>query len=281
MPVDGPRLLSLENSTPPPSISHVKSSSSKAPNPTAKVPTDVLALKPSNGESVSKDVVVRAPCSDQGAKLNCERYAGPLLDGQAEGYGRIHFTNGDIYDGRFVRGHIQGEGVYRKTSPPTYVYKGSFFQDYKHGQGFIEWGDGSWYDGCWSRGYMTGIGKLSLSTGSTYEGEFAMDEFSGGGTINYKDGGQYSGQWVRGRPSGAGRHVAADGTVYEGSFREGLWHGKGTVTRSNGERYSGNWSCGKEHGSGVLFREDGTAIKGQWHKGRATNQQISNTLVLL
>lgn len=253
-----------------------RASSSKALQTTAKPVTDDFALKPVNGNNFSNAIVMRAPCPDKGIELSGEEYVGPLVDGKAEGHGKINFSNGDIYDGWFVRGHIQGEGVYNKASPPAYVYKGSFFNDRKHGQGLLEWGDGSWYEGCWIDGFMHGRGKLSLSTGSGYEGEFEYDEFSGMGTINYKDGGQYTGQWVKGRPSGTGRHVAADGTMYEGSFLEGLWHGKGTVTKATGERHSTNWFCGKEQGSKVLLREDNTAIKGQWHNGTVTTLQISN-----
>lgn len=50
------------------------------------------------------------------------------------GVGRLKFPNGDIYEGKFSHGQLQGQGQLT-TNNGSVVYKGQFQNGFKHGVG--------------------------------------------------------------------------------------------------------------------------------------------------
>ncbi len=90
-------------------------------------------------------------------------FIGNFLDGEAHGWGRSHFTNGDIYKGDYVR-------------------------DFRSGWGEYYFKNGEKYEGNFIRGLRSGWGTYYFENGNEYEGNFVKDLRHGKGTMNYKDG---------------------------------------------------------------------------------------------
>ncbi len=59
----------------------------------------------------------------------------------------MNYTNGDVYNGFWCDGKRSGKGIYRTNS--NYEYKGTFFNNKKHGYGLLTFPDGSFYNGEW------------------------------------------------------------------------------------------------------------------------------------
>lgn len=99
-------------------------------------------------------------------------YAGPCVNGLAEGFGDAAGTA--AYRGEFRAGKKHGRGV--KTWPNGDRYEGTFVDDFKEGTGTYTWGRGPW-------------------EGERYEGAFYRDRRHGFGTYRYKSGDVYAGPW--------------------------------------------------------------------------------------
>jgi hypothetical protein len=101
-----------------------------------------------------------------------ESYAGPCVDGLAEGHG---IARGSAeYQGEFKAGRKHGKGV--KTWANGDRYEGEFAEDRREGHGTYTWGRGPWQ-------------------GERYEGGFAQDRRSGYGEYRYSSGDVYRGEW--------------------------------------------------------------------------------------
>src|SRR6185436_11644783 len=73
-----------------------------------------------------------------------ESYAGPCVDGLAEGKGIKSWPNGDRYEGEFAADHKDGFGTYQWGEGPWKGerYEGSFAQDRRQGYGMYWWPGG-------------------------------------------------------------------------------------------------------------------------------------------
>ena len=101
-----------------------------------------------------------------------ESYAGPCVDGLAEGYGLAQGTA--RYEGEFRAGLKHGKGV--KLWPNGDRYAGEFVDDRKEGGGTYTWGRGPW-------------------AGERYEGMYRDDRRHGQGTYSWANGDLYRGPW--------------------------------------------------------------------------------------
>lgn len=166
-------------------------------------------------------------------------YVGSLnAQGELEGNGRMHWKNGDSYEGNFVAGLFQGQGKLSMSS--SGVYTGSFVG-----------------------GAMEGQGELVYTDGSRYLGEFKESQFHGKGKLMYSDGSFYTGDFANGRPNGKGRWVFADQSTYTGDVVNGVITGKGELTRG-GNKYLGEFVSGKMHGKGVFTDAQGNSYSGEF-----------------
>ena len=101
-------------------------------------------------------------------------YAGPCVQGLAEGYG---WARGKAsYEGGFRAGKKHGRGV--KTWPNGDRYEGEFVEDRKEGAGTYIWGRGPW-------------------AGERYDGAFLGDRRHGEGTYRWPTGDVYTGPWEK------------------------------------------------------------------------------------
>jgi hypothetical protein len=80
-------------------------------------------------------------------------YEGEWKDGEMNGKGKLTFSNGDIYEGEFVRGEREGIGTYYYTEKGD-VYKGSWKSGYKDGSGTYGYKNGKVIKGIWERGKL-------------------------------------------------------------------------------------------------------------------------------
>ena len=101
-----------------------------------------------------------------------ESYAGPCVNGLAEGYGHAQGTA--RYEGELRAGLKHGKGV--KVWANGDRYEGGFVEDRKEGAGTYIWGRGPW-------------------AGERYEGTYLDDRRQGHGVYRWPSGDVYSGPW--------------------------------------------------------------------------------------
>ncbi|KAI1889180.1 hypothetical protein AGOR_G00176420 [Albula goreensis] len=105
------------------------------------------------------------------------------------------WPDGSRYEGEFMNGLKQGEGVF--TWGNGELYEGSFFKDYRHGNGTYIWPDGSRFIGKFYRNRKEGYGIQHFPDGTTFQGLYRADERFGPGVVTYPDGRQDVGLWHR------------------------------------------------------------------------------------
>ncbi len=107
-------------------------------------------------------------------------YAGPCVNGLAEGFGQAAGTA--EYRGEFKAGRKHGKGT--KTWPNGDRYEGAFVDDFKEGVGTYTWGRGPWegdrYEGAYLRDRRHGFGTYRwLASGDVYAGPWDSDIATG------------------------------------------------------------------------------------------------------
>ena len=103
------------------------------------------------------------------------------------GLGILSWPNRNRYEGKFVKGHKQGNGVF--TGP-----------------------NGDKYEGEW-RTEINGHGKYVYPNGERYEGEFNNGMRQGFGVMTYPNGERYEGEWRNNQKYGYGVQTNRQGVV--------------------------------------------------------------------
>ena len=108
------------------------------------------------------------------------------------------YDNGDVYDGEFVAGLRQGQGVYAYVV--GHKYDGTWLCDARHGVGMFTYAreakdtqSAGWagtYDGQWSDGEKHGRGWFLFLNGDKYEGQWYRGAQHGFGIYSYANKGQ-------------------------------------------------------------------------------------------
>lgn len=129
------------------------------------------------------------------APVEKARYEGNYKDGLKDGYGKMVYPNGDIYEGNWVENKMEGEGTYTYLKTGD-IYSGAWKADKRHGQGTYEFGgDKSVLTGEWVEGQIT-TGKWVLRGAAEYEGEFKLGRPIGAGKFTFESGLEQSGTYV-------------------------------------------------------------------------------------
>ena len=145
---------------------------------------------------------------------------GTWKNDKLNGWGRQSRCNGEVLEGRFENGLLNGKGIYLDSN--NYKYLGDF-RDMK------KWGKG----------------KL-ITDKIIYEGDFCNDKFEGKGKIKFlKNGDEYEGSFVNGNIEGVGVFKYLNGDIYEGEFKNGKMHGNGIYKYRIGKIYRGLFENGK------------------------------------
>ena len=194
------------------------------------------------------------------------------------GYGRMTFSGGSIYEGEFKSGKYNGYGIY--VWPDGSVYAGQWKDDQRHGfattistsrfeqTGYwdndkpVEYAvtvGSSVAEGCISGDCENGYGTFVYGNGS-YTGYFSDGYRSGLGTYTFSEGGgKLSGIWSLGKVNGIGRYTWPEGYYFVGEYVFGEKNGYG-IEFGNGLIYAaGEWLLGEYIGDDLGFAEGKTA----------------------
>jgi hypothetical protein len=183
-----------------------------------------------------------------------DTYTGQLCvydtDGSSrpEGYGTYTTSDGEVKEGQFKNGALNGHGVHRYAS------------------GWREEGE-------WKDGKRDGTFSETDARGTHLEIEYREGtQIRGEGTLVYDDKTRQVGKWddVLGR--GTGRIDWPDGRHYEGEWRNmqgklDVPDGEGVMTWPDGRKYAGGFRDGKPHGAGKMTDANGKATEGVWKNG--------------
>ena len=131
------------------------------------------------------------------------KYIGEWKDDQFNGKGRLLSINGDFYEGDFVQGKMEGNGIFHSTKY-GYNYTGELKNNKFHGKGKLIYDDNTTYEGSFSEGYMNGEGNLLFKNGAYYKGNFEKNKFNGKGKFYFKNGRKYDGDWKNNNMDGFG-----------------------------------------------------------------------------
>lgn len=177
-------------------------------------------------------------------------YEGDWVKGQIQGFGKMVYANGDSYEGNWANGKPSGEGKY--TCADGDIYQGLF----KPKDGFINiekatitYSNGNVYEGNIIEYNPRNKGKLTYANGDIYEGNFVDGLFyvtKYEGKYTWKNGDIYVGEFaIDGSKTGKGKLIWKNGDYYEGTFINGEITGKGKLTYANGKIEEGDWKNGK------------------------------------
>lgn len=138
---------------------------------------------------------------------------------QNSGYREEYYSNGDKYEGQFVDGKYNGEGVY-------------------------VWANGDRYEGQFMDGQIDGAGRLTFfGNGQYWEGLFVKGQISSGSGVFYwgTNGDKFDGQWINGKPEGTGILLHSNGTSNKVTFKNGV------LVNQTGSTAGGNeWQYGSQ-----------------------------------
>ena len=200
--------------------------------------------------------------------------------GEFTGWGRKTMRNGDIMEGKFVNGKLNGKGIFKNLSCS---YEGDFINSKKYGKGELKTQKYN-YIGDFKDDLLDGEGSIEfLKEGSKYTGSFEKNEISGKGVFNWKNGDKYEGQMKKNKMDGFGRFTFNDGKIYEGEYKNGIKQGKGKLIYPGNKIFEGQFENGLPEGEGIYY-ENGKIYKVLFSRGNFVkyldedNQDFGNTL---
>ena len=135
------------------------------------------------------------------------------------GWGRESRCNGDVFEGRYENGVINGKGIFLNEKKSKYV--GDFKNTRRWGKGDLTT-EKIHYEGDFVNNQMHGKGRiLFLRDGIEYQGTFKNDQIDGYGIFKWRNGDVYEGQVKFGKMHGKGKYNFKDGRKYIGTFNMG------------------------------------------------------------
>ena len=97
-------------------------------------------------------------------------YKGQCVEDIPFGSGVVEFYNGDMMEGKFKNGQLEGEAIMKAANGNT--YNGEVVNGKRHGNGTFTWARGSNYVGEWVDDKRHGNGTFTWANGNRFEGEF-------------------------------------------------------------------------------------------------------------
>ena len=154
------------------------------------------------------------------------------------GWGREIWESGEVYEGKFVDGKINGKGIYKNYNC---LYIGNFKDSIKDGIGEMFTNDYH-YVGNFINNNFDGKGRIDIYNEGIYEGYFEDGTISGNGVFKWINGQYYEGEMKNGIMDGYGKICYENGIIYEGYFKNGKKQGKGVVLNIYGNKYKGKFN---------------------------------------
>lgn len=171
-----------------------------------------------------------------------EVYEGSFVDGVREGFGKLTYEDGSVYEGEFANNQPSGNNE------------------------LLLFADGRRYQGTFIDGQMQGYGTLEWPNGDVYVGTFNANAITGTGTFYWQNGNvSYKGTVEDGKRHGLGVMIWPDGRRYDGAFRQNERHGFGIYWNSDGSSYRGFFESNQRHGDGVFEDVEGVKEFQQWN----------------
>lgn len=136
-------------------------------------------------------------------KENFKELTQEMLSDGYTGKGKLTIPNGPVITGEFKDG--LADGYAKMDFLDGEVYEGEWKENKKHGKGVYVWPSGNerqQYTGAYKNGFMQGEGIMIYSSGKKYEGGFRKDTKSGHGKLTYSDGASYEGYFENGKWEG-------------------------------------------------------------------------------
>ena len=141
---------------------------------------------------------------------------------QFSGWGREIKNNGEVFEGRFINGKLNGKGIYKYMNN---LYIGDFINNDKHGKGQMITKEYN-YAGEFKNNKINGYGKISFHNckdGKTeYEGYFKDNIIEGKGVMKWNSGNTYEGEVKNGKMNGYGTFTPNNGLPIKGYFKDGV-----------------------------------------------------------
>ena len=113
------------------------------------------------------------------------------------GWGRESRCNGDVFEGRYENGFLNGKGIFLNSNQSKYI--GEF-------KNMRRWGKGKLatnkiiYEGDFYNNQMHGNGRIKfLENGLEYIGEFKYNQIHGHGVFKWRNGNEYEGEFKNGK----------------------------------------------------------------------------------
>ena len=160
-------------------------------------------------------------------------------DESHNGFARLKYSNGNIYEGEIILTTRSGKGKLVLTTGE--LYDGDWRDNKRNGYGKNTWPDGETYEGDWKDNKRNGKGRNQWSSGEVYEGEYKSNNREGFGVIRCANGDMYVGEWKNDSRHGQGKFTCQNGDSYDGGWRHAQKHGHGKYTWGNGAVYEGEW----------------------------------------
>jgi hypothetical protein len=183
------------------------------------------------------------------------------------GWGIKCMRNGEIYEGKFINGNLNGKGIYKNGDN---IYEGDFINNERNGKGKLITEKYN-YIGEFKNNKLDGQGEIEFfEDGQKYEGTFEDNEINGKGIYKWKWGDVYEGQMKNGKMNGKGKYTYSDGKIYEGEYNNNIKEGKGKITFPDGRYYEGNFINGELDGEILCFEDNKKSkrlfVNGQFKK---------------
>ena len=192
--------------------------------------------------------------------------------GQFTGWGRESRRNGEVLEGRFTNGKVNGKGIFITIKGNKYV--GDLLNNRLHGKGKLTTRNVQ-YSGDFKYNKMDGNGKIIFNNGHQYEGEFRENQINGKGKFIWQNGDIYEGIMLKGKMNGYGKYTyASNGQIYEGFFTNGVKRGDGKITYPNGKIYEGKFVNGVPQGHGVIT-QNGESFPVVFRDGKAHSYNVN------
>ena len=194
---------------------------------------------------------------------------GTWRNDQFTGWGIKCLRNGDIYEGRFINGELNGKGIFKNGKN---IYEGEFINGERHGFGDFTT-ETYHYKGEFKNNKMDGKGEIDFYEDSQrYEGTFSENNITGKGIYKWKNGDIYEGYMKNGKRNGKGIYTQHNGKIYEGEYINDIQEGKGKLIYPEGKTFEGNFVNGKLEGE-VLYTENDKTNKVIFSKGKLINSK--------
>ncbi|KAK7197715.1 MORN repeat/PH domain containing protein [Novymonas esmeraldas] len=185
-----------------------------------------------------------AAAADDAAATPIVSYEGAWADGVPQGYGKMRWQNGDLYDGCFDGGQPHGTGSSGSGSGSAATAATNTFT----------YADGRVYVGEFDHGLRSGSGRLTQPNGDVYDGQFVRNTITGFGTATYAGGSRvFRGLFERGRKVKGSLEFPNTQRGYDGEWQDEVPHGAGRMTFANGDFYVGEFAVGQLQGLGCLY----------------------------